>query len=73
MPFTAKLQGVQNRSSVAAARASIHTKINKLEEIQRTSQTVKSDMTVEAQRRLIKRIIEQRKIKKIRQRAKGAG
>ena len=70
--FTAKLQGVQNRLSVAAARASIHPKIKKLEEIQRNSQTV-SDMTVEAQRRLIKHIIEQRKIKEIRQRAKGAG
>ena len=72
--FTAKLQVyVQNRSSVSSAKASIHHKLTKLEEIQRTSLIVRNDMTVEAQRRLYKRIIQQRKIKEIRQRASGAG
>ena len=64
--FTAKLQGVQNRSSVSSAKASIHHKLTKLEEIQRTSLIVRNDMTVEAQRRLYKRIIQQRNIKEIR-------
>ena len=57
---------VQNRSSVSSAKASIHHKLTKLEEIQRTSLIVRNDMTVEAQRRLYKRIIQQRNIKEIR-------
>ena len=72
--FTAKLQVyVQNRSSVSSAKASIHHKLTKLEEIQRTSLIVRNDMTVEAQRRLYKCIIQPRNIKEIRQRASGAG
>jgi hypothetical protein len=59
--FVTKLQGITNKTSTMNARDELRTKINQFQDIQKTSGVVRNDMTNEQQRRLTKRIVENRK------------
>ena len=59
--FVTKLQGITNKTSTMNARDELRTKINQFQDIQKMSGVVRNDMTNEQQRRLTKRIVENRK------------
>ena len=67
--FTAKLEGIQSRQGTDAANKKLVPQLQKFRHIQ-TSQTVRSDLTVEQQHRLI---ISARKLKEIKTIASGRG
>ena len=71
--FTAKLQGIESRQGTRSANSALKCNLKHYTDIQRTSQTVRSDLTVKQQHRLIQRIISARKVKEIRTIAEGRG
>ena len=71
--FTAKLQGIESRQGTRSAKSALKCNLKHYTDIQRTSQTVRSDLTVKQQHRLIQRIISARKVKEIRTIAEGRG
>ncbi len=70
--FTAKLQGLQSRQGTASAKKALRTNLQKYDDIKRTSQIVRSDMTT-TQHHLTQRIISSRKLHEIRTIAEGHG
>lgn len=59
--FVSKMLDVKNRNSIRSAKDEIGFKLSKFEELEKTSQIVRNDLTNEQQRRLTKRIVAQRK------------
>ena len=55
--FTSKLQGIESRQGTRSAKSALKCNLKHYTDIQRTSQTVRSDLTVKQQHRLIQRII----------------
>ena len=71
--FTAKLSGVQSRLAVTTAKNQLKPSLEKNNNLCKTSQTVRSDLTTEQQHRLTRRVIAARKVKEIRIIAAGRG
>lgn len=61
--FVGKILDVKNSNSIRCAKTKIDHKLTKYHDIANTSQVVRNNMTNESQRRLTKRIMEQRKQK----------
>lgn len=59
--FVANLMDVKNKSAIMSCRDEFEEKLSQFEELCKTSEVVRNDMTCEQQRRLIKRIINKRK------------
>ena len=64
--FTAKLQGVKNRTAIANCRAELCENIEKFHNIERTSLVVSNAMTNEQQRLFTRRVIQKRKQKEFK-------
>ena len=71
--FTAKLQGLTSRQGTRNAKEALHSGLNEFQNIQQTSLTVRSDLTVVQQHQLVQRIISKRKIQEIKTIASGRG
>ena len=62
--FTAKLEGVKSRHCVTAANKKLELQLQRYHNIQQTSLTVRSDLTLQQQHQLKNRIVYFRKLKK---------
>ena len=71
--FAAELQGISSRQGTASARKSVVTALKTYDDIKRTSQIVRNDLTNKQQYQLQNRIISARKLKEIKTIAKGRG
>jgi len=71
--FTSRLQGITSKKGIINARKGLHQGLQKYSEIRRTSQTLRSDVTVEQQHRVTERLISVRKLKEIRTIGEGRG
>ena len=69
--FTAKLEGVKSRHCTTAANKKFELQLQRYHNIQQTSLTVRSDLTVQQQHQLKSRIVYFRKLKEIRTIASG--
>ena len=69
--FATKLQDLSSRQGTTAASKKLLPQLQKFQDIQKTSQTVRSDLTVSQQYRLTQRIISSRKSKDIKTIAAG--
>ena len=71
--FVAKLSQVKNKNSIMASKNELEANLFQFEDIEKTSQTVRNDMTNGNQRRLYKRIIALRKSKEFRKKFDSRG
>ena len=71
--FISRLQGITSKKGIINARKGLHQGLQKYSEIRRTSQTLRSDVTVEQQHRVTERLISVRKLKEIRTIGEGRG
>ena len=71
--FVAKLSNVKNKTAIAASKHELEGNLFEYEDIERTSRTVRNDMTNEQQRRLHKRIVVSRKNKEFRKKFDARG
>ena len=62
--FTAKLQGISSQAGTANAKRSVEAALPIFDQINRTSQIVRNDLTREQQHQLYKRIVLQRRSRK---------
>ncbi len=68
-----RLQGIQSKKGARKAKNALHSNLEKFNDIVRTSQIVRSDLTCQQQHQLTKRIITKRKSAKIKVIAEGRG
>ena len=71
--FAAKLQGISSRAGTANAKRSVEAALPIFDQIKKTSQIVRNDLTREQQHQLYKRIVSARKVKEMKTIAKGRG
>ena len=71
--FTSRLLNVRSRRGTDRAKKMLQPLLEHYQEIRRTSQVVRSDLTVTQQYRLTERIASQRKLREIQVIAKGRG
>lgn len=71
--FATKLQGLKSRQGTASAKKALQSGLHRFEDIRKTSQTVRSDLTLHQQYRLMERIISRRKPNELRTIARGRG
>ena len=71
--FTTSLQGISSKQGTRNAKKKVNVDLVRYQDIKRTSQVVRNDLTTEQQHRLQKRIISARKVKEIRTMCEGRG
>ena len=71
--FTSSLLGLKSRRGVTSAREKLHSHLSQYQQICKTSQTVRNDLTTQQQYKLTQRIISRRKLNEIKVISEGRG